>query len=43
LTAPVNPERLREYLRLYHEWVTQAEYGCDFDFMRATRNLGTTP
>jgi len=31
------PERLkidRGYARLYSEEVSQAEYGCDFDFLR---------
>ena len=36
-------EGLRGHLRLYQERVTQAEQGCDFDFMRAKRNFGTTP
>jgi dihydroxy-acid dehydratase len=44
LTAAA-PERtsLRGYERLFREHVTQADQGCDFDFLRATRLDRTTP
>jgi dihydroxy-acid dehydratase len=33
LVAPIEPRR--GYARLYAEHVTQADLGCDFDFLRA--------
>ncbi len=36
-------EEQRGYLRLFHEHVTQANKGCDFDFLAAPRLRGKTP
>jgi dihydroxy-acid dehydratase len=36
-------EEQRGYLRLFHEHVTQANKGCDFDFLAAPRLQGKTP
>jgi dihydroxy-acid dehydratase len=32
--APLPPEPERGYARLYREQILQADYGCDFDFLR---------
>jgi len=39
-TPPPPP---RGYARLYHSHVTQAEDGCDFDFMAPAVQRGVTP
>ena len=36
-------EERRGYLRLFHDHVTQADKGCDFDFLAATRVIDKTP
>lgn len=33
----------RGYLKLFRQCVTQADQGCDFDFLRATKFTGTVP
>ena len=40
-SAPVTAER--GYLKLFLEHVTQADRGCDFDFLRAVEIKATTP
>ena len=36
-------EEVRGYLRLFHDHVTQANKGCDFDFLAAPRMRDKTP
>jgi dihydroxy-acid dehydratase len=36
-------EKRRGYLRLFHDHVTQANKGCDFDFLAAPETNGKTP
>ena len=39
----VATEHLRGYERMYRMHVTQAERGCDFDFMAPDATRGVTP
>lgn len=43
LIPAADTSTMRGYLRLFHEHVTQAEKGCDFDFLSANRIRETTP
>ena len=42
LASPA-PTALRGYAKLFHDHVTQADCGCDFDFLRATEMKMTAP
>ena len=42
LASPA-PTALRGYAKLFHDHVTQADRGCDFDFLRATEMKMTAP
>ena len=43
LTPITTEKESRGYLRLFHDHVTQADKGCDFDFLAAPRMRGKTP
>ncbi len=43
LQKPPDTTIMRGYLRLFHEQVTQAEKGCDFDFLTAKEIIEKTP
>ncbi len=43
LRPPLHPGRERGYLNLYLDRITQAEHGCDFDFLKKKKATGKTP
>lgn len=43
LPAPKGTEGMRGYLRMFHDHVTQADSGCDFDFLTAEKTDRKTP
>ena len=43
VTPLPDPSEMRGYLRLFHEQVTQANAGCDFDFLTALKSDRKTP